>query len=51
MENEYYKGDLVPAMKEKSKEMQKKFKEFDAERKALKDENKRLQSYQKSDSE
>ena len=34
-ESEYYKNDLVPTMRQKNTEMQKKFKEFDMERKTL----------------
>ena len=41
-ENEYYKDDLVPTMREKSKEMQRKFREFDCERKTLREENMNL---------
>ena len=38
-ENEYYKEDLVPTMREKNKDMQRKFREFDTERKTLQEEN------------
>ena len=37
-ENEYYKNDLIPTMREKSNQMQKKFNEFSAERQALREE-------------
>jgi len=50
-ENEYYKDDLVPTMREKNKEMQRKFREFDAERKALIEENASIKQGTKSDSE
>jgi len=49
-ENEYYKDDLVPTMRAKNQEMQKKFREFDAERKELIDQNKTMKSF-KTDSE
>ena len=38
-ENEYYKDDLLPTMREKNQEMTRKFREFEAERKALAEEN------------
>ena len=49
-ENEYYKDDLVPTMRAKNQEMQKKFREFDAERKELIEQNKRMKDF-KTDSE
>ena len=49
-ENEYFKEDLVPTMRAKNQEMQKKFQEFDEERKALKKENQRMKTF-KTDSE
>ena len=38
-ENEYYKDDLMPTMRAKSKEMQRKFEEYQVERQNLLDEN------------
>lgn len=50
-ENEYYKDDLVPTMRDKNKEMQRKFKEWDAERKTLMQENANIKQGNKSDNE
>ena len=50
-ENAYYKDDLVPTMRDKNKEMQRKFKDFDAERKALMEENAGMRQGNKTDSE
>lgn len=50
-ENEYYKDDLVPTMRDKNKEMQRKFKEWDAERKTLMQENTNIKQGNKSDNE
>ena len=38
-ENDYYKDDLLPTMREKNQELQSKFFEVEDERKALADEN------------
>ena len=43
-ENEYYKTDLIPTMQEKSKEMQRKFREHEAQRKALLKENESMKN-------
>ena len=43
-ENEYYKDDLVPTMRAKSKEMQRKFEEYEAERKLLQEKCMNLKS-------
>ena len=50
-ENEYYKEDLLPTMRAKSQEMQRKFKDFDAERKALIAANQDMALGNKSDNE
>lgn len=49
-ENEYYKDDLVPTMRAKSKEMQQKFEEYELERQALQKENASMKNF-KTDSE
>lgn len=43
-ENEYYKDDLMPTMRAKSKEMQRKFEEYQVERQNLLDENQNMKS-------
>ena len=50
-ENEYYKGDLLPTMREKNQEMQRKFLVFEAERRALAKENESMRQGSQSDSE
>ena len=50
-ENEYYKDDLLPTMREKSQEMTRKFREFEAERNALAEENATMRQGNQSDNE
>ena len=50
-ENEYYRDDMLPTMRKKNEEMQRKFREFEAERKALAEENAAMRQGNQNDSE
>ena len=50
-ENDYYKDDLLPTMREKNLELQRKFCEFEDERKALADENATMRQGNQSDND